>query len=470
MKKTILAFLVIPFLSACQKDKQYIPTPTSPSSPSVPASNGKEVMQGPSDGGGGDTCNGKMIESYKVDILKLEEFKDFIQPLFARTTTKEGNSSVGGLGLLSPQLKNWYIIDCKLQDIPQERKGLYLETYQMAIHTSREIFIDAKAYNKMEKEEKAKLLLHEITMSLYLIKYLTIEDLCKLSQTCSGDFSKVTKWKMFRPEAYRPLNKEDHQKIRNVTAWLWENRETLTPQTFIKLLKDNDFDKRLLNMPNEADGKNQEVEMNLSTLVRMFKKHQWAQSFPKFCQFENVNLVSLSTCHTEMTTEIRDYPVTPQAKLKQLYIKIKIIRDSDKKEFAEEFSYPLNSEDQKIKLYMTKIGSFVKAAPFVVLAKWPNQPGMEAKEGLKSHCLFFMLSLDNPENPEIVQLLYQTYVWYSFENQLVEREGQTSKETYGYATQLPEETEDLFTENEVPFEFTNFFQGKQFIKSETTVK
>jgi hypothetical protein len=123
----------------------------------------------PSDGGGGDTCNGKMIESYRVDITALEEYKTYIQPILNKLTVNDEKGESSPFDL-SANLKNWYLIDCKLQDLPRERKGLYLETYQTAIHTSREIFIDSKSYNKMSPEEKSKLLLHEMIMGLLFNK------------------------------------------------------------------------------------------------------------------------------------------------------------------------------------------------------------------------------------------------------------------------------------------------------------
>jgi len=457
----LLILLAMLFLSACQIDRQ---------GNSAPNMNTKNTMQGPSDGGGGDTCNGKMIESYKVDVTSLDEFKEFIQPILSRTTVKQDNKNNGTPFLLTPTLKNWYIIDCKLQDIPKERKGLYLETYQTAIHTSREIFIDSSSYNKMAKEEKAKLLLHEMIMSYYLMKYLSLEDICKMSNTCSGDFTIVSKWKMFKPETYRPLNAEDHQKIRNVTAWLWTQKDALTAENFGNVLKNNDFDKRFEITSDVENTENKEFEIDIQTLLRMFKKYQWTNSFPKYCQFNAETNLSSSNCQTEIISDIRDYSVTDTVKVKQLYLKIKITRNSDQKIFEQEFSYPLTSESQKIKLYMNKIGSFLSAAPFGMTGNWPTQYGVKAVEGLKSQMLFFMLNLSDKENPQIYQMIFQNYVWYSFEDEIVKKDGATYKETCGYTNILNDESENLFVENELPFAFKSFMQGKTCIKSQMVIE
>lgn len=455
MNKTALAILMIPFLSACQKNEQKTP---------VPSVAGNVTAQGPSDGGGGDTCNGKIIESYKVDIVKLDEFKEFILPILNKIASIQGDKDKKSPFFLTPNLKNWYLIDCKLQDIPKDRKGLYLETYQTAVHTNREIFIDSSSYNKMSKEEKAKLLLHEMIMSYYLVKYLSLDEICKMSNSCSGDFEVIGKWKMFRPEAYRPLNSEDHQKIRNVTAWLWSQGDALSSENFTAILKNNDFDRRFFALGSDASGA-KEIEVDIQTLLRMFKKHQWTHSFPKFCQFAPTTVISSSICQTEITADIKEYEISPKSKMKQLYLKIKVTRESDKKEFEQEFTFPLVSENQKVKLYMSKIGSVLSAAPFAMTGNWPNMLGVKAVEGLKSQMLFFMLNLSNRENPEIYQIMFHTYIWYSFENEIVKRDGSNYIETYGYPALVPEETESLFVENELPFKFNSFLQTKVFVKS-----
>lgn len=463
MKYTILLSIsiILSFLSSCQKDKQTDVKPIIE----------VRAMQGPSDGGGGDTCNGRMIESYKVDITSLGEYKEFIQPILNKTfpqqLSKDKSSSPF---LFTPAFKNWYLIDCKLQDIPKERKGLYLESYQTAIHTSREIFIDSTSYSKMASDEKAKLILHEMVMSYYLIKYLSFEDMCKMLNSCSGDFSIFSKWKIFKPEIYRPLNEEDHQKIRNVTSWLWDQKDSLTQENFYKLLKNNDFDKRLEILTGAGNNDSKEIELDIEVLLRMFKKYQWTNSFPKFCRFNEETYLSSSECRTEIISDIRDYNYSADTKIKQLFLKIRITRKSDGKIMEQEFSYPLYIDSRKIKLYINKIGNILSAAPFSMTAHWPNQSGVEMKEGLKSQMLLIWLDLKDKENPEIYQLMFNSYIWYSFEEELINKDNQTYMETYGYASPLKEESENVFIENELPFKFDLFFKNKTLIKSHIVTK
>ncbi len=455
MNKLFLTILALVFLSSCQKDGQGSPQP-------LPVQQNR--VAGPSDGGGGDTCNGRMIESYKIDITQLEEYKEFIQPIMIRTTTGQ-NDQAKQMPII--QLKSWYLIDCKLEDIPKDRKGLYLETYQTAIQTTREIYIDASSYNKMAKEEKAKLLMHEMIMSLYLLKYTTLSEICKISGSCTGDIEKISDWKMFRPKPYVPLNSEDHQKIRNVTAWLWSNKQTLDRTQLNKVMHLNDFDTRfnLFDLESSTND-SKEVEVDIKVIVRMLKEIQWTNALPQFCNFDPVTNISLSTCQSSVQVEFKDVEVQPNFKIKNLSLKLKIVRSSDKKEISQEFLYPIVNDMQKVKLYINKVGNILNGSTFGMMANWPGSVGVEIKEGLKSQMLLFMLNVNNPDLPEIYQVMLQSSIWYAFETELSKVDGLNYKTTWGYSSLIPEESENLFMENELPFKFGFSNKSKQFIKME----
>lgn len=450
LNTAVMALVLMNFLSACQNSSQ---TPSA-------RVQSRDTYQGPSDGGGGDTCSGKLIESYRVDITELDEYKEVVQPILDKLVSKDDKKTTSPF-LFSPKMKNWYIIDCKLQDIPKERKGLFLESYQAAIHTSREVFIDSAAYASMPKEEKGKLLLHEMVMGYYLMKYLSIADMCKITSSCSSDVLVASNWKMYRPEPYRPLDGEDHQKIRSVTAWLLAQKDALTIENFAKILEAHDFDKRFKTM----DSKSEEIAVDPQVIVRMFKKYQWTQAFPKFCHFDSVTNLSSSNCKTSVEADIRDYMVSPARPLKQIYVKLTIVRESDQKTFEQEFSYPLMTSDQKLTLYSSQFGPVVKATPMALMANWPNMPNVTAVEGLKSQMLFLMLNFADRENPELFQMIYNTHVWYSFEEEITVVDGMKYKNLYGYSSLLDTESENLFVENELPFTFRIGMAGKTFLRS-----
>ena len=74
--------------------------------------------------------------------------------------------------------------------------------------------------------------------------------------------------------------------------------------------------------------------------------------------------------------------------------------------------------------------------------------------------LFMILDLKDMENPEIYQIIFQTYVWYSIEEKLIEENGLKLKQTIGYPALISGESETLFLENELPFQFNSFLGTK----------
>jgi hypothetical protein len=107
---------------------------------------------------------------------------------------------------------------------------------------------------------------------------LTVKEVCQSSNSCTGDIAKYSQWNIFKPETYHPLNEEDHQRIRNVTAWILENKETITPEKFIDLIQKNNFDKRFASVPKKSSDPAAFVEVDVQQLIRMLKKYQWSKN------------------------------------------------------------------------------------------------------------------------------------------------------------------------------------------------
>jgi hypothetical protein len=437
---------------ACQNGGN--PTPSS-----IAKLGGNTGPQGPGDGGGGNICNGRMIESYRVDIATLPEFSEFVQPILDKVTQKKDGKPVSSPFVLTPQSKNWFLIDCALNQVPKEVNGLYFETDQVAVHRTSEIFIDTSIFKTMAKEEKAKLLLHEMIMSYYLMKFLPLSQICKTTNTCSGTYDNVDTWKMFAPKTYRPLNEEDHQKIRAVTAWVWENRATLTPEEFYKVLRNKDFDSRF---DYSLGTDNKDVEVDPASIVRMFKRYQWAKSFPKFCGFDETTSISTSLCETNVIAQIQMIELGGKP-VKAIVLSVKIVREKDKKTFEQTLVVPLTQET--LHLYQARFGQVVNAALFGAFSNWPGLSGPK-KEGDRSYMTLFFLDLRDVKNPELFQIMNAGYVWYAFEDVFVTKEGVKYKETYGYRALAKDDSEMIFTESTLPFLMPFQATARDFISSE----
>lgn len=458
-KYVFLFLAMVPFLANCRKDSQ--PSREKMTiNPTGPIKNPTPAGWGPSDGGGGDICNGRLVESYRIKISEMGAFRKMVLPIFEKISSQaddKGNNSLKQVD----NFKNWYLIDCALSQIPQERKGLYLESFQAAVQTNKEIFIDSKAFKAMTEEEQAKLILHEIVMGLYLIKYSTLADYLSM---VSGDvkqkemISKISQWKKFRPLPYRPLDSIDHQKIRTVTAWIWENRNDLENKLLElkNLFQNNDFDKRIQFVTLKNDYQSKIIKLKIEKIIKIFKKHQWSKLFPQYCQFDSVSLISQSKCDVEIIPANIENETVSENSVKDFRIKMKLLRHSDQKMIQEEFILPGQNSKNEFEIsissdsgpLLNNIGIIsISNAGMHEFFKNPDA----VKEGTKFADLFFQIDFSDEENPQIIGIQFHQYVIYQIEKELTEQGNLKIENTYANYSLIPEESDELFFENELPF-------------------
>lgn len=208
---------------------------------------------GTGDGGGGNGVGGRVLESYIVDPTQLDAFKEHLGSLFKDRQPEDTNNG-GWTSKAYFKLKTWYIAPVKLKPLPNESLGLSFaanQTQQLAIQNTKAIWIDQDYFNKMNSEEQAQLLLHEVVMNIYFFKFKKMSELCrdgekikdsKPSKPCSTEFDEL-----LPPSPVAPLNLEDYENIRKVTAWLWSHRRDNIEGDIAAQLFRNGFDPRIFN-------------------------------------------------------------------------------------------------------------------------------------------------------------------------------------------------------------------------------
>lgn len=85
----------------------------------------------------------------------------------------------------------------------------------------------------------------------------------------------------------------------------------------------------------------------------------------------------------------------------------------------------------------------------------------------RTHTLFLWLNVIDINRIELLQAVYQTYVWYSIEKEIVEINSGKFLATYGSMAILKDETEILFLEKELLYNlnFVEWFSKRQMIKA-----
>jgi len=250
---------------------------------------GAELNDGTTDGGGGNGLNNRPLDSYIINPFELSAYKNHLAHMFESSDEKRTRT-------LLPRdifkFKNWYVADVKLKPIEQDRLGLSFTddfTQQMAIQTSRAIWIDASIFEKMDEKEQAKLILHEFVMNAYFLKFMKYSDICKMYANTSA--AQVTCYdsidELFIPKKEAPLTFNDYENIRGMTAWLWNNWKTATDHDVARELIRYDFDKySLVSLFKKNDPARDPVNkpIPLTTIAEWVEKAVLLNKAPTECR------------------------------------------------------------------------------------------------------------------------------------------------------------------------------------------
>lgn len=439
------------FLSACSNSGQLPPFLKSL------FNQGPVQTQGPSDGGGGDICKKRPIEDFRIELADLEEYQRFVLPILRRASpqknsifTNEDNNTVLAPSIYAAVTKSWYLMDCDIETVSQEKKGLPIKSIQAAFHIGREIFISKKDYEPMQIDKKAYLLLHEIVMGYYLMKYMSLNEICQITEGCKEKDIR-NNWKVFAPLKYQTLNGSDHQAIRAMTNWLWENQNFLTPENFNQQLKINDFDHRF-----DPSFKPQTADLNIESekIANVINTANLTQTLPQNCQFDSQSLESQTTCQTTIQAQAEIKKLSFDQELNQLNVKIQIKRKSDGQMTENDFAnYRFSGTGLTIKSKI--ISSNLNLGYLELFSNWPKE-FEDLKIGHKAQKLVLFLDIQDPKEPKIKEISIVTYVASELKNIEVPTttmgRSASSKSKIAIYHRLDAESEILSTEKTLLFD------------------
>lgn len=172
---SILSFILslsLLSLSACKQDRQ---APVPQSQVPVSGNNGGNAGQGSGtgsgDGGGGTGLKNKMFEQYIKESHVILTENGSLQSLleeFDQIQLYGTHLEEAFLYVLTS--KNWYFVPEKVKAISGSQMSLGTENKfeQFAFQNQREVWIDQDKFEKMNKQERMALLVHEIVLDLYV--------------------------------------------------------------------------------------------------------------------------------------------------------------------------------------------------------------------------------------------------------------------------------------------------------------
>lgn len=262
--------------------------------------------RGTGDSTGGNGLQGRVFESYLIpNVTELPEWKQHVDPICARlaelekadavvsqATPETGSaieqSATGGadlekkknectLKVVAQRLK-WYLVPAQQQlpKVPAETLGVDFfgdSVQQIALQSwGGEVWIDASVAKgpNSTSESFAKLIVHEIAVRLYLLKFLEFKEAgawltTDLSERAKLETADPLVEHMYRtayaPEPKRPLTEVDYKNIRGATHLLLNRLAPL--QNLAELLNilriDYQFDQRLFRTTPQFGADNQDA-------------------------------------------------------------------------------------------------------------------------------------------------------------------------------------------------------------------
>jgi hypothetical protein len=235
--RPLIALSIVTILVACAPEGHRSPNGQGPALPAARS-------QGTGDGGGGNMCQGRPIESYAIKVEALEAYKVHVAPYIENLKADGGD--VYRFISYAIQKKNWYILPCEMEKISDGKIGSAVKTDQGARQTFREVYLNQQEFEKAPQssggiKNQADLIWHEIFMGLRLLKYDSYYNQC-LAQAPEASLCTKSKELMKKRGTENSLTKDDYADVRRAAAQVFGLKADTRPDDWEDLLGRLNFD------------------------------------------------------------------------------------------------------------------------------------------------------------------------------------------------------------------------------------
>ena len=212
---------------------------------------GKSGIDGTSDTGGGNGAENRAYEAYIVRVDQLPAYKMFVEPkiqqLLAISPMREAALPIVKRWLL---YKTWYVAPVSLSTISKDVIGISFshdKTEQLALQTKKSIWINSQRFAQMAMQDQATLIMHEMIMSLYYLRFKSWENI--FSEKIYPDIKCGPEGMDLMNELFpgsdpKPFDADDYENIRSVTGVLVNDFPFKSPKEIDDFLIANKFDRR----------------------------------------------------------------------------------------------------------------------------------------------------------------------------------------------------------------------------------
>lgn len=166
------------------------------------------------DAGGGNTINGKPIDSYIFKYENTEEYKKYILPW--RNVIKVFLSGIHQDLRILEEKKRWYKVPVDLPSLKKETVGLPFDSDQGALRFASSVWLQEQIFEKMGEKEKARIIAHEMLLALKFYQKNRAYNFClwfsskveKCQNLANGALSKID-YDYVRGAAYELIEKPE---------------------------------------------------------------------------------------------------------------------------------------------------------------------------------------------------------------------------------------------------------------------
>jgi hypothetical protein len=219
-------------------------------------------IDGTSDSGGGNGIENKAYEAYIVKPENLPAYKNIVAPKLKKILALSPIGAEKALPLFQRWVlyKTWYIAPVSLGTISKEVIGVSFSkdnTEQLAIQTKRSIWMNSTRFHQMSQDDQATLIIHEMVMSLYYLKYKTWEEISNdrllTPQPLTPEDLEMLH-ELYPPTPLKPFDSDDYENIRTVTAGFLGEIHFNSAEEVDALLISKKFDPRFTFLMGTGDG------------------------------------------------------------------------------------------------------------------------------------------------------------------------------------------------------------------------
>lgn len=245
--------------------------------PRDPVATGGPKSEGTVDSGGGNTFNGKPLESYAIKVRELPAFKNKVEALLEN----QGLQSTRVKAVFDYILdkKTWYLIPGELKKLPSEKIASAVGTDQAALQDFKQVWLNQNIFDEMKEDDQATLLVHELLMGLRLLRFDSAQSECLIvyygrhsEQFCKTSYSTDLRGKP------SDLTDADYAQIRAATKKVVDDGKAFSADDWEDLLGSEGFSTDDTQFIQKSSRK----EIQLSELGTMIEKSKLMKSWPTY--------------------------------------------------------------------------------------------------------------------------------------------------------------------------------------------